>query len=113
MLEQTLGRVDWFGASMTFSGVYRYASTEDLNAAIAEVTALLDGEDDDELIDGFDAALRRRDLELKVDLAADGPRNWYEAYETLVEVLSTRAVEGVVESSVGDVVRRYPPRSCS
>ena len=108
MLGQVYGL---WPSSMTFSGVYRYASTEDLEAAIAQVSELLDGEDDDELIDGFDTALRRRGLELKVDLAAQCPHDWYYAYETLVEVLSARAIEGVVESSVDDVVKRYPPRS--
>ena len=100
-------------SSMTFSGVYRYASTEDLDAAIAQVSELLDGEDDDELVDGFDTALRRRGLELKVDLTTQCPRDWYYAYETLVEVLSARAVEGVVESSVDNVIKRHLPRSCA
>jgi hypothetical protein len=95
-------------ARMTFSGVYRYASAPELEAAVAEVSELLDAEDDEALASGFDKALRRRGIELRIELDTECPRDWYLAYETLVELLAARATTGTVDGSLDEVVRSYP-----
>ena len=96
------------GASMTFVGVYRYASAAELEAAVAELSELLDAEDDDTLAAGFDRALRRRGIELRLDLEATGPRDWYLAYEALVETLGTHAASGAVDGTIEGVAKSYP-----
>ncbi|HEY5937762.1 MAG TPA: hypothetical protein VIU61_24105 [Kofleriaceae bacterium] len=95
-------------ARMTFSGVYRYPSASDLEAAVAEVSELLDAEDDEALASGFDQALRRRGIELRIELDCECPRDWYLAYETLVELLAARASSGLVDGSVDDTAHSYP-----
>ena len=94
-------------ARVTFSGVYRYASAPDLEAAVAEVSELLDAEDDDVLAGGFDRALRRRGIELRIALDTECPRDWYLAYESLVELLAARACSGAVDASLDDTARSY------
>lgn len=90
---------------MTFAGSYRFATAEDLDAAIAGVEELLDGEDE-----AFvpDLELRRRGLELRVRVDAECPRDWYLAYETLIEALAATAVEGEVDGEIGDTITSYP-----
>jgi hypothetical protein len=94
-------------ASMTFSGVFRYASASELEAAVAEVSELLDAEDDEALASGFDKALRRRGIELRIELDITCPRDWYLAYESLVELLATRASSGAVDGSIDEAVKQY------
>ena len=90
-------------AAMTFKGVYRYAGTSELEAAIAAVRELVEGEDDD-FPDLFeDGGLRRKGLELKVDVDWSAPSDFYFAYETIVEALAERAIAGSVESTLEGV----------
>jgi len=91
-----------FSTEMRFTGVYRYASVEDLDAAITAVQALLDAEDDGFAAD-FDTALRRRGPELRIRLATTCAY----AYEALVETLAARAIDGEVESAIDDEVTTY------
>lgn len=95
-------------ARMTFSGVYRYASASELEAAVAEVSELLDAEEDEALAGGFDQALRRRGIELRIALDTECPRDWYFAYETLVELLAARACAGAVDGSLDGSAKSYP-----
>ena len=86
---------------MTFAGVLRYASVEDLDAAIAAVEALLEDEDD------FELPLRRRGLELRVELDIECPRDWYLAYEALIEALTAHAREGEISGEIDRTITSY------
>jgi hypothetical protein len=89
---------------MTFAGVLRYASVDALEAAIAAIEALLDGEDDDF---AADLQLRRKELELRVRVDSECPRDWYLAYETLVETLAATAIAGEVLGEIDDTMTAY------
>jgi hypothetical protein len=97
-------------SAVTFKGVYRYASAAALEAALDHVQELLDGEDDDfpDLLG--DGAIKRKGLELKVDIDWTCPRDIYYAYETIVEALAERAVAGSVTATLEgrDGVEVYP-----
>ena len=111
MLE---GLFSWQAGSteMRFSGVYRYASVENLDVAITAVQALLDAEDEDFAGD-FDTALGRRGVELRIRLDTECLRDWYFAYETLIETLAAHAIAGEVEASIDDKVTTYPAAASS
>jgi hypothetical protein len=101
-------------ASMTFDGSYRFASPDDLDAAIEAVRELLESEEE-ELAGDFDTALRRRGVELRIHIDTECPRDWYYAYATLVEMLAERAVAGTVEGRLegSDHVESYVAAAAS
>jgi hypothetical protein len=89
---------------MTFAGVLHYASARDLEAAIAAIEELLEEEDDD-----FDLGLRRRELALRVDVDVECRRDWYLAYETLIEALAAKAISGEIVGEIDETITAYAP----
>lgn len=92
---------------MTFAGVFRYATASEIDAAITAVQELLDGEDDDF---AGDLELRRRELALRIRVDTECPRDWYLAYETLIETLAANAIDGEVVGEIDDTLTAYAPR---
>ena len=101
------GLSDLLATRMTFAGVLRYASVSEVDAAVAAIEALLDGEDDDF---AADLQLRRRELELRVRIDSERPHDWYLAYETLVETLAANAIAGEVIGEIDDTLTTYESR---
>lgn len=94
----------FFPTSVTFRGSFRYASASDLEAALAAIQALIDGEDDDL---ATELELRRKDAELRVRVDTTCARDEYLAYETLVETLAERAIAGEVVGEIDDTITTY------
>jgi hypothetical protein len=96
-------------ARMTFAGTYRFASGSDLDTAIAAVEELLTGEDDETF--AADLQLRRRTVEgqpeLRVRVDTECPRDWYLAYEALIEALAEHAIAGEVVGELDDTLTTY------
>jgi hypothetical protein len=95
----------FFPTGVTFSGSYRYASAADLEASLAAIQELIDGEDDD-LVPALE--LKRKGCELRIRVDTTCARDAYLAYETVIETLSTRAIDGEVTGEIDDTITHYP-----
>lgn len=89
---------------VTFRGSFRFAEVSELEAALAQLQELVDGEDDD-LATAL--VLRRRDCELRVIVDTTCARDEYLAYETLVEALATFASTGEVTGEIDNTITTY------
>jgi hypothetical protein len=94
----------FFPTSVTFRGGFRYANTEQLDAALAAIQALIDGEDDDL---ASELELKRKGCELRVRVDTTCARDEYLAYETLIETLGSFAIEGEVVGEIDDTITTY------
>jgi hypothetical protein len=94
----------FFPTTVTFRGSFRYGSVEDLDAGLAEIQQLIDGEDEDLVPD---LELRRRGCELRVRVDTTCARDSYLAYETLIEALASRACDGEVVGEIDDTITQY------
>lgn len=90
--------------SVTFRGSFRFSGVDELEAALAALQQLIDGEDD-ELATAL--VLRRRGSELKVSVDTICARDEYLAYETLIETLATFACSGEVSGEIDDTITHY------
>lgn len=89
---------------MTFRGSFRFAEVGDLEAALAQLQALIDGEDD-EIASAL--VLRRRGCELRVVVETICARDEYLAYEALIEALATFATAGEVTGEIDNTITTY------
>lgn len=94
----------FFPTEVTFRGGYRYATNADLEAALAAIQELIDGEDDDL---ASDLVLKKKDCELRVRVETTCARDEYLAYETLVETLASFAIGGEVHGEIDDTITTY------
>ncbi|MBA3404462.1 MAG: hypothetical protein H0U13_07255 [Gemmatimonadaceae bacterium] len=97
-------RAGFFPTSVTFRGGFRYATAEDLDAALAAIQALIDGEDE-ELAP--DLELKKRACELRIRVDTTCARDQYLAYETLIETLASLAQDGEVVGEIDDTITSY------
>jgi hypothetical protein len=89
---------------VTFRGSFRFSDVGELEAALAQVQALIDGEDDDM---AAALVLSRRGCELRVVVDTICAHDEYLAYETLIEALATFASAGEVTGEIDDTITQY------
>jgi len=84
---------------MTFKGVYRYASTVELDAAFAELARLLRDADEDFRVAHDAAVFERNGLAVRIDVDMAAPSSFYMAFESIIEVFAEHAISGNVDAS--------------
>ena len=94
----------YFPTSVTFRGSYRFASIEQLDAALAAIQELIDGEDDDL---AAELELKKKGCELRIRVDTTCARDEYLAYETLIETLASGAIDGEVVGEIDDTITSY------
>lgn len=90
--------------SVTFGGGFRFASVDDLDAALAAIQSLID-DDDEDLVP--DLRLQRRSTELRVRVSTTCARDTYLAYEAVIETLAELAIDGEVVGEIDDTLTTY------
>jgi hypothetical protein len=94
----------FFPTSVTFRGGFRFANSDQLDAALAAIQELIDGEDDDL---ASELELKKKGCELRIRVETVCARDEYLAYETLIETLASFASGGDVVGEIDNTITTY------